>query len=38
LLQRLVFDGALDVPLLALFIFENLAYAFLGLALGRWEG
>lgn len=37
LLQRFVFGGSFDPRLLALLIFENLAYAALGIALGRWE-
>ncbi|MGC9072282.1 MAG: ABC transporter permease [Acidilobus sp.] len=37
LLQKLVFDGSLDLPMLGLLIFENLIYAALGMSLGRWE-
>ena len=36
-LQQLVFDGSLNLGLVGLFIAENVAYALLGLALGRWE-
>ncbi len=36
-LQKFVFGGSLDLPLLGLLILENLAYATLGIALGRWE-